>query len=247
MDRWCGKVAIVTGVSAGIGASIAEKLVEAGVLVVGLARRVDRVKALADKLKDKQGKLYPIQADVSLEEDILRSFKWVKENLGPVHILINNAGLLRNTTLRDGDTMLWKQMLDTNVLGLCMATREAVMNMKENSVDGHIVHINSLLGHVVANVPNFNIYIATKHAVTALTETLRQELVSVGSKIKISSVSPGVVDTEFPLDSEHLIGLYKEIPSLAAEDVANAVIYVVSTPPHVQVHELIIKPIGEEY
>lgn len=104
-----------------------------------------------------------------------------------MHILINNAGGAGlSTNLIEGDTEVWKRVFDLNVLGLCIATREAVKNMKENNVDGHIIHINSIAGHKVLNVPNFNVYPASKFAVTALTETLRQELNSIGSKIKIT-------------------------------------------------------------
>lgn len=118
------------------------------------------------------------------EEDILRGFQWVKENLGAIHILINNAGRATQGTLLNGNTEEWKSVLDLNVVGLCIATREATKVMREQGIDGHVVHINSILGHI--NTKMFNVYSASKHAVTALTETLRQELIAVGSKIKIS-------------------------------------------------------------
>lgn len=127
------------------------------------------------------------------EEDILKGFQWIKDNLGPVHILVNNAATSRTTTLMDGNTEFWKEVFDTNVLGLCIATREAVRDMRANNVSGHIIHINSGSGHRVVPIPNVNIYPASKHAVTALTETLRQELNSNQSKIKIT-VSDGVRD-----------------------------------------------------
>ncbi|KAJ8932619.1 hypothetical protein NQ314_014549 [Rhamnusium bicolor] len=146
MDRWIGKVAIVTGASSGIGATIAEKLVEIGLQVVGLARRKERMEQLAEKLAGKKGKLYPIKTDLSKEEDILNAFKWVKENLGPIHILINNAALNKSTSLTDGDIEIWKNVFAVNVIGLCIATREAVRDMRANNVDGHIIHINSVVG-----------------------------------------------------------------------------------------------------
>jgi len=252
MDRWKGKVAIVTGTSAGIGAAIAVQLVEAGLKVVGLARRKDKIEELAKTLEGKNGKLYPIRADVSKEEDILNTFKWVKDNLGPVHILINNAGLKRNTNLIKGETKLWEEIMDTNVLGLCIATREAVKDMRANNVDGHIVHINSMSGHRVPNLPQSSVYPASKHAVTALTETLRLELNSIGSKIKITSVSPGAVNTEFRDAAGVLVNkdqeeLFKRIPQLQAEDVADAVLYALATPPHVQIHEIMIRPLGQPF
>ncbi|XP_018565951.1 farnesol dehydrogenase-like [Anoplophora glabripennis] len=251
MDRWIGKVAIVTGAGAGMGAAISRALVEHGLQVVGLDNREEKIDDLSQQLIGKKGKLHPVRADLTKEEDILEAFKWVKDNLGPVHILINNAGALKLGNLSDGDTQSWKQMLDVNVLGLCIATREAVKSMKENSADGHIIHINSIAGHKVSNVPCLNIYPATKFAVTALTESLRLELNSVEPKIKITSISPGATKTEIlKTDSDHrnnpqpLKG-FKIL--LQAEDIADAVTYVLSTPPHVQIHELTIKPIKEEY
>jgi NADP+-dependent farnesol dehydrogenase len=131
LDRWIGKVAIVTGASGGIGAAIAQQLVEEGLQVVGLARRVERVEELAKKLQGKKGKLHGVKADISKEEDIINAFKWTSDNLGPVHILVNNAGVSEKTNLTtEGDTEKWRKVFDTNVMGLCIATREAVKIMK---------------------------------------------------------------------------------------------------------------------
>ncbi|KAJ8971429.1 hypothetical protein NQ317_018164 [Molorchus minor] len=247
MDRWVGKVAVVTGASAGIGAAIAEQLVEKGLKVVALARRKERLNELAKKLANKKGKLYPVKTDISKEEDILNAFKWIKENLGPVHILVNNAGILKmGNTLTDGDTDTWRDVLNVNVLGLCIATREAVRDMKVNKIDGHIIHINSTAGHQVPPTPGLNVYPASKYAVTALAETLRLELNSQKSRIKITSLSPGVVLTEIAAGVlEKLIKtMGKDEQLLDAQDVADAaVVYALSTPPHVQIQELTIRPI----
>lgn len=153
---------------------------------MGLARRKERLDILVQEFSDKPGKFHGITADVTVEDNIIRAFQWVKDNLGPVHILINNAGVLQNTTLIDGDTSIWKQTFDTNVMALCIATREAIRDMKLNSVDGHIIHINSVSGHRITYFPQINVYAATKHAVTALTETLRIELNTHESKIKVT-------------------------------------------------------------
>lgn len=153
---------------------------------MGLARRKHRIEELAEKLAGKNGKLYAVQADVSKEEDILNAFEWTKKNVGPVHILINNAGIAKNGLLIDGATEDWRRILDVNVLGLSVATREAVKNMRDNNIDGHIIHINSVVGHKILPHVGINIYGPSKFAVTALTETLRQELNSIGSKIKIT-------------------------------------------------------------
>lgn len=122
------------------------------------------------------------------EEDIINAFNWVTKNLGPVHILINNAGVAHFSTalLIDGPTEAWRNILDVNVLALSIGTREAIKIMRANNINGHIIHINSRGGHFIPNSPGFNMYIPSKHAVTALTDTLRIELNSIKSKIKIS-------------------------------------------------------------
>ncbi|KAK4874251.1 hypothetical protein RN001_013611 [Aquatica leii] len=245
MERWVGKVVLVTGASAGCGAAIVTQLVENGLKVVGLARRKEKVEEIAKSLEGKSGKLYPYAGDVTKEEDILNCFKWTKENVGPISILINNAGIKRNTNLISGDTDLWRETFETNVIGLCIATREAVKDMQANNIDGHIIHINSLAGHRVSTVVVTNVYPASKFAVTALTETLRMELNSIGSKIKITSISPGAVKTEFRQASnlkEDEEKLSKK-PILLPSDVVDAVFYALSTPPHVQVHDILIHPI----
>ncbi|KAJ8913708.1 hypothetical protein NQ315_007425 [Exocentrus adspersus] len=246
MERWKGKVAVVTGASAGIGAAIAEKLVEEGLKVVGMARRKERIEALAATLDGKPGKLYAYKVDMTQQDEILQAFRWVQENVGPVHILVNNAGLSRKTTIINGNIEDWKRILDTNVLGLAVASREALRIMQETGIDdGHIVNINSVAGHQVAPLPFQNVYPASKYAVTAFTETLRKELVAIKSNIKVSSVSPGKVDTEIFavngfLESEEVLKLLSLAPGLKSEDVANAVVYVLGTPRHVQIAELAI-------
>lgn len=116
--------------------------------------------------------------------------EWTRTNVGPIHILVNNAGWARTGSLIEGDeeaTDVWRKVFDLNVLGLCIATREAVKAMKEGGIDGHVIHVNSVAGHYVpAVLKSVNVYPASKHAVTALTETLRQELAAAGSKIKVT-------------------------------------------------------------
>ncbi|XP_011492953.2 farnesol dehydrogenase-like [Aedes aegypti] len=243
MDRWVGKVAVVTGSSSGIGAAIAKDLAKAGMVVVGLARRVERVEALKDDLPESaKNLLHAVKCDVSKEEDILKTFKWVEEKFGGVDVLINNAGILRQTDLLDANnTQMLREVVDTNVMGLVLCSREAYQSMKKRSVDGHIVHINSIAGHTVINFPKLNIYSASKHAVTAITETMRNELRTAGTKIKVTSISPGGVRTEIlPTDI-----VTSDMPLLESEDISEAVLYVLGTPPRVQVHELMIKPVGE--
>ncbi|KAJ8929475.1 hypothetical protein NQ314_017855 [Rhamnusium bicolor] len=249
LSRWIGKVAVVTGASSGIGAAIAKQLVENGIKVAAFARRKERLEELTDKLSDKNGKLYPVKVDITKEEDILNGFKWVKENLGPIHILVNNAGTGGQGSLTDGDTETWQNVFQINVIGLSIATREAIRDMKSNNVDGHIIHISSILGHQVLSIPGLNVYPASKFAVTALAETLRLELNSLKSKIKITNLSPGLVNTEkiskWYKQSEHLKKIVEEEQILDPADIADALAYVLSTPPHVQIQELTIRPVRE--
>nr|CAD7260257.1 unnamed protein product [Timema shepardi] len=249
MERWSGKVALVTGASVGIGAAIVQELVKHGLKVVGLARRVEKVEELEAGLKNAPGKLYAVKADISKEEDILAAFDWIKKNLGGVDILINNAGVGTTETLSDVSDGSWR-ILDVNVKGLSIFTREALKSMKERGVnDGHIIHINSIAGHYLPGGHPVSMYHASKHAVTVLTEGLRRELVQLGSKTKVTSISPGVVATEFfnifdPETKKEFLG---GNPVLQAKDIADAVIYTLGTPPHVQIHEITIKPVGEKF
>uniref|UniRef100_A0A6P7FQQ6 Farnesol dehydrogenase-like n=1 Tax=Diabrotica virgifera virgifera TaxID=50390 RepID=A0A6P7FQQ6_DIAVI len=248
MKRWIGKVAVVTGASSGIGAAVAKQLVEEGLLVVGLGRRKEKIESLGNRLSGKQGKLFAVKADLTKEDDIKQAFKWATENVGPISILINNAGTHIRTGLLDGDTEAWKTTINVNLLALCIATREAIQSMRKNSIDGHIIHINSFLGHNVAPLPDLDVYPATKYGVTALTETLRVELNSFNLKTKITSISPGFVDTEIIADMKNNEEFKRNVPNLLnPEDIADGIIYALSTPPHVQVHELTIKPLGEKY
>ncbi|XP_044260805.1 farnesol dehydrogenase-like [Tribolium madens] len=246
MNRFVGKVAVVTGASSGIGAAIVEKLVENGLIVAGVARRAEIIEECAKKYAGKKGKLVAVKADMSKEDDILRAFKWIEGNLGPIHVLVNNAGYATMGGLTDGKTEEWRKTLDLNIISLCVATREAVRLMRANKVNGHIIHINSIFGHQVTT-HTWNIYPASKYAVTALTETLRQELNALGCKIKITSVSPGLVATEMTTKNKNASADTKaflaKLPILQPEDIADGICYALSTPEHVQVHELTIQPL----
>nr|CAH7751808.1 unnamed protein product [Callosobruchus chinensis] len=233
MDRWAGKVAIVTGASSGLGEAIAERLVERGMKVVGVARRKERLDELAKRTSGKKGKLYPIQGDVSKEEDILRVFKWTRENVGPLHVLVNNAGIMCQSGIQDGKAEDWLQTINVNVVGLCMATREALKDMTEHKIDGHIFNINSIVGHYVLGYPKIELYTASKYAVTALTESMRKQMAMQKLKIRFTSISPGMVETELNAAARSHPSL-ANAPILKSEDIADAVEYALSTPPHVQ-------------
>ncbi|CAH1104872.1 unnamed protein product [Psylliodes chrysocephalus] len=247
MERWIGKVAVVTGASSGIGAGIVVKLVEEGLVVVGLARRIDRMEIAARELSGKRGTFHPIKCDLSVENEIIEAFENIRKSLGPVHVLINNAGFAKMAPLVNGETEKWKAVLDVNLLALCICTREAIKDMNEHNIDGHIIHVNSVLGHRIPDSFPLNVYPATKRAVGALAEVLRFELNDLKSNIKITSLSPGLVSTEifdaygvsFENVSEALAG--GNLPCLNVEAIVDGVVYILSTPPKVMVSELTIR------
>ncbi|KAI4887271.1 hypothetical protein NFI96_021668 [Prochilodus magdalenae] len=252
MERWKGRVALVTGASVGIGAAIAKALVQHGMKVVGCARNVGQVEKLAAECvrSNFSGTLIPYKCDLSVEEEILSMFSSIKSSHGGIDVCINNAGLAHPEPLLTGKTSGWRNMIDVNILALSVCTREAYQSMKERNVDdGHIININSMSGHRVVNNPNSHFYTATKFAVTALTEGLRQELRETKTHIRATSISPGIVETEFAYrlfsDSpEKAKGAYESIKCLQADDIASAVIYALSAPPHAQAR-IVFPCIGE--
>ncbi|XP_032680154.1 farnesol dehydrogenase-like [Odontomachus brunneus] len=247
MSRWAGKVAVVTGASAGIGLAIAEAFVRDGMIVIGLARRKAVMEARMRFIQG-NGKFIPCECDVSKHEDLKDVFHWIKNNVGVIQIMVNNAGLFISGTIADTSRQDWEKVFNVNVMGLLECTKHAVRMMKAADVEGHIININSIQGHRLRQIQNvnFNVYPASKHAVTAITAMLQQEL--RGEKIRVTSISPGYVKTEI-LEASALdingLKIFSSFPALESKDVADAVVYVIETPQHVQITELTIAPFGE--
>ncbi|KAL5290833.1 DHRS11.2 family protein [Megaselia abdita] len=247
MDRWQNKVAVVTGASSGIGAAIVENFAKAGLVVVGLARRTELCEEIKKKLSsEQQSRVHFKFCDVGDVKSVEEAFDYVCKTFGGVDVLVNNAGCARGGLLAEMDIKDVQTVVNTNVMGVVYCTQAAIKSMKERLFNGHIFHINSVLGHNVLKLANSvcNIYPATKFAVTAMTEVLRHELNILKSKIKVTSISPGLVNTEI------LEEKFKEMMAdkiLQPEDIAEAILYALGTPPHVQVHELTIRPVGEVF
>jgi NADP-dependent 3-hydroxy acid dehydrogenase YdfG len=244
MERWRGRVALVTGASSGIGRAVATALARAGMRVAVCARRLERLEDLRRSIEAGGGEVLATRADLRDEAQILEVFRQVRERWGGVDALVNNAGLGREAPLVSGATDLWREMLEVNVLALCISTREAIRDMRARGDDGHVVHVSSMAAH---RVPwESGVYSATKFAVRSLTEGLRQELRTLESGIRVSAVSPGYVETEFAEvwagDREAARETYGRYPVLQPEDVASAVIYVLSRPAYMQVHDLLVRP-----
>ncbi|XP_063695753.1 farnesol dehydrogenase-like [Culicoides brevitarsis] len=251
MDKWIGKTAVVTGASSGIGAAILVALAKAGVNVIGLARRKDRIEALAEQNKSAKGKIHSFACDVSDPKSIDAAFDWIEKTFGTFHVLINNAGIYRcnkliNPSLKDSEII---DTVNTNFTGLVLCSRQALKFLQKNDEAGYIININSIAGQTSANgmmaEHGINVYMSTKHAVTSITEILRLELAAVpNNKIKISSVSPGAVMTEIFDTAGMSKEAQKALNGLQAEDVADAVVYLMSTPESVNVTELTIRPMN---
>lgn len=189
MDKWAGKVAVVTGASAGIGAAICVEFAKNGLTVVGLARRKNRIEQLA---ADNKVKIHALECDVTNPTSIDNVFAEIEKKFGAVDVLVNNAGTFRKALLLDlavPDQDL-NVTIETNLKGLIQCTRRAFKTMKEQPL-GYIININSVAGHLSAGAlpPDFglNIYGATKHAVTQTTEVTRLEIAAAGNrKIRVS-------------------------------------------------------------
>uniref|UniRef100_UPI00398EB3AA dehydrogenase/reductase SDR family member 11a isoform X2 n=1 Tax=Pristiophorus japonicus TaxID=55135 RepID=UPI00398EB3AA len=253
MERWKGRVALVTGASVGIGAAIARALVQHGMKVVGCARSVDKIEKLAAECESAgyAGTLVPYKCDLTSEEEILSMFSAIKTLHQGVDVCINNAGLAHPEPLLSGRTEFWRNMIDVNVIAMSICTRESYQSMKERHIDdGHIININSLLGHISHPLAISHFYGATKYAVTALTDGIRYELRDQKSHIRVTSISPGFVKTEFAyrmLENVSISAeqLYSQIKVLEAEDISSAVVYALGAPPHVNVGEIIIRPVEQ--
>ena len=242
-----GKVAIITGASSGIGYATAETLAKAGAKVAIGARRVDRLEDLAKKITDNGGEVFYQKLDVTQRSECDAFANAVLDKWGSIDILVNNAGLMPLSFFKNLKVDEWDKMVDVNIKGVLYSTGAVINHMKEKK-SGHIVNLSSVAGRII--FPAGSVYCATKHAVAAFSEGLRQEF-SVRSNIRVTSIEPGVVATELndTITDESLQGFIenaKKMEALQAQDIANAILYAVDSPPHVNVNEVLIRPTTQE-
>jgi NADP+-dependent farnesol dehydrogenase len=259
MEKWVNKTAVITGASSGIGKAILESFVKAGINVVGLARRAEKIEALGVELSKYPGKVYAYRCDITDLQSIKSAFKWIEEFVGDIHILVNNAGILRNVKILDtsteGVTEKLNEVINTNFIGLVHCTREAFRLIQKSNDYGYIININSVSGYHVPFIGrkdhSHNVYNPSKFAVTATTEVIRQELIYMeNDKIRVGSINPGVVETEIFEQGSFSTGkggVYENRPQMRSEDIADAALYMLSTPYGVNVTELTLKPVGERF
>jgi len=237
MDGARTRTAVITGASAGIGEATALRLADEGFEVVLGARRVDKLEDVARRCGGRA-----MELDVS-DASSVSAFV---ANLDRADVLVNNAGMALGLTPLDSipDDEL-RTMWETNVLGLIRMTRELIP-LLESSGNGHIVNLGSTAAH--ETYPGGGGYTASKHAVRAITRTLRLEL--LGRPVRVTMVSPGLVETEFSVvrfggDVEKAKKPYEGIQPLVAEDIADCIAWAVTRPPHVNVDEIVVRPLAQ--
>jgi NADP-dependent 3-hydroxy acid dehydrogenase YdfG len=242
-----GAVALVTGASSGIGAATAVALAEAGAAVAIGARRKDRLDALSAELTGGGARVLQLELDVTDEQACSTAVDRTRAELGGLDVLVNNAGVMLLGTIVGADTEDWRRMLHTNVLGLMYMTHAAIDGMVAQG-SGDIVNISSVAGRTARK--GAGVYNASKWAVNAFSESLRQEV--TGRGVRIGLVEPGAVATELsshitqPAARQESQENAARMRTLQAEDIARAVLYLVTQPPHVAVNEVLVRPTDQE-
>jgi NADP-dependent 3-hydroxy acid dehydrogenase YdfG len=242
-----GKVALVTGASSGIGEATALVLARAGARVAIAARRRERLDGVARRIVDLRSESLVLEADVAKVRDAESVVERTVARWGRLDVLVNNAGVMLLSPVDRARVEDWQRMLDLNLLGLMVVTRAALPHLRRQK-DGHVVNISSTAGRV-AN-PDASVYAATKFGVGAFSEALRREVYRDG--IRVTVIEPGAVATELrdhvpdPDTRERIDTWARSMRQLQSEDVAAAILYAVSQPPHVNVNEILLRPTDQE-
>jgi serine 3-dehydrogenase len=247
LNRLRDQHVLITGASAGFGEACARAFAARGAHLELWARRLDRLEKLKAEVEDRNRVRVGVRrVDVRDREAVRAAAAALASDGWPVDVLVNNAGLAAGLApLHEGSYEDWDAMIDTNLKGLLNVTRELLPGMVERD-RGHVINIGSVAGYMV--YPRGNVYNATKYAVRGLTEAMSVDL--YGTRVRVSSVDPGAADTEFSTvrfhgDDARARKVYEGFKPLAAEDVADAVVYVANTPPHVNIAKLVLMPTAQ--
>jgi NADP-dependent 3-hydroxy acid dehydrogenase YdfG len=243
MAKLDGKVAVVTGASSGIGEATVRSLAAEGATVVAAARRKERLDGLVGEITKGDGNAIAVECDVTDEEQAHGLVQRAVEEHRRIDILVNNAGVMLLSTVGKGLSDQWRQMFEVNVMGVLYVTDAGIAVMKEQG-SGHIVNVSSVAGRKVTR-DSSGVYAGSKHAVHAISEGLRQELLE--DNIRVTIVAPGAVETELPdhitdEDARESLSGLMSLERLQAEDIANAIVYAVTQPARVSVNEILIRP-----
>jgi 3-hydroxy acid dehydrogenase / malonic semialdehyde reductase len=240
-----GKIVFITGASSGIGAACAHTFAQAGARLILAARRLEGLQSLAAQLPTTTD-VYLIKLDVRDRPAVTQEIANLPSEWAEVEILINNAGLARGFDLfPDAEVTDWEEMIDTNIKGLLYMTRYIIPGMLDRG-RGHIINIGSIAGH--AAYPRGSVYCGTKAAVKLITEGLKQDL--IGTPIRVSSVDPGLVETDFSLvrfhgDTAKAEKVYEGLTPLSAMDVADVIFFCATRPAHVNINDVVLMPVDQ--
>ncbi|KIO43775.1 MULTISPECIES: SDR family NAD(P)-dependent oxidoreductase [Sanguibacteroides] len=240
------KIALITGVTSGIGKATAVKLAETGFDLIITGRRSDRLHALEEELQKKGVQVISLHFDVRNQMEVKQAISSLPEAWKNIDVLVNNAGLAVGTNpIQDGLIEDWERMIDTNIKGLLYVTREIAPLMIKNQ-KGHIVNLASVAGKEV--YPGGNVYCATKHAVDALSKAMRTDMLK--HNIKVTNIAPGMVETEFSIvrykgDEKAAQNVYNGMTPLTGEDIADTIVFAVTRPAHVCLNDIMIMPTAQ--
>jgi NADP-dependent 3-hydroxy acid dehydrogenase YdfG len=242
-----GKVAIITGASSGLGEATAKILSAQGATVVLGARRKDRIQALAKELTAGGGKARAVATDVADRQQVKNLVDAAVEAYGRIDVMINNAGLMPQALLERLQVDEWERMIDVNLKGVLYGIAAALPIMKQQK-SGHFINVSSVAGHKVG--PGFAVYSATKFAVRALTEGLRQEVKPYN--IRATVISPGAIATELPNsvtdpEAADRIRKFYAASAIPADSFARTVAFAISQPDEVDINEIVFRPTAQEY
>lgn len=245
MESLKNKIVFITGASAGVGKACAEQFAASGANIIITARRFDRIKELAETLEKIHGvQVLPLQLDISNKQQVQKIITTLSAEWNQIDILVNNAGVgVTSKLMQDASVDDWDTIINTNIKGLLYVTRSILPNMIKRNA-GHIINIGSTAGHDY--YMGGNVYSASKHAVKALTRSLRIDL--KGYRIRVSEIDPGMIKTEFSevrWNKEKAEKFYAGFQPLAANDVADTVIYCTTRPLHVNISEIMVYPTAQ--
>ena len=250
MDSKVNKIACITGASSGIGYATAKELARLGYDIIAVARRMDLLieleKELNENCQTAECKVYLAELDVRNLVRVQSFYENLPEEWKAIDVLVNNAGLAKGLSkFYDGDTDHWDQMIDTNIKGLLYVSRTITPGMISRG-RGHIINIGSIAGKEIYD--NGNVYCGTKFAVDAITKSMRLELAV--HDVKVTGIHPGAVETEFSIvrfdgDEDRAKTVYKGFENLVAEDIAEAIGFVVTRKPHVNVNDMVMMPMAQ--
>jgi NADP-dependent 3-hydroxy acid dehydrogenase YdfG len=251
-ERLDGTVALVTGASSGIGEATARALAERGAAVAVAARRKDRLETLAESIRGQGGTVLVLEIDVTDEQQATAMVEQTVAELGRLDTLVNNAGVMLLGPAVDADVTEWQRMVQLNVLGLLYSAHAALPHLLRSAEQdprrvADLVNISSVAGRVARN--GSGVYNLTKHGVGAFSESLRQEVTK--RHVRVSLVEPGAVSTELashnrPEVQAAMRQRFGDIQRMEAEDIADAIAYIVTRPRHVAVNEMLIRPTEQE-